>query len=403
MVLPLLVAAVLADAGPLAFEEAVGRATQAPDVVGARDAARLQRKLAGEVPWLTSNPTVLLQPQARTERGVGAGAEFQGGVTQAFNLSGLGEARREGALKEAEAAEVRAAVLALEKRLAAAAAWLDAWGAQATAALAAEEEAAAAQLVPHLERALAAGGATRTELAEAQAFAAEATLEHLDQEGRRVEASVRLGTTLGMEGLPAAVSSQLPAIRPLEELPAVHGGDVTASALDVRASRALADEERARAAETSAQRGWQVQVGVGGAHEFPDTWYGYAGATVTLPAWDLGQRELSLHRAEVRRREAEAEARARAWAPRLAGLRHECEHAREVLSVVEQRLLPAARLAAEHESALFDRGESTLPALLRVRRLALNARARLLRARAETVLADFNYLELHRQLGPEIP
>jgi hypothetical protein len=105
----------------------------------------------------------------------------------------------------------------------------------------------------------------------------------------------------------------------------------------------------------------------------------------------------------VKRREAEAEARARAWATRLAGLRNECEHSREVLAVVEQRLVPAALAAAEHESSLFDRGESTLPALLRVRRLALAARARLLRARAETVLADFNYLELHRQLSPESP
>ncbi|MBM4381375.1 MAG: hypothetical protein FJ086_19060 [Deltaproteobacteria bacterium] len=125
MLLPLLRSPLLAGAGPLTFEQAVDSATQAPDVAGAREAARLQRRLAGEVPRLTVNPTVLVQPQARAVDSRGMGPELQAGVAQAFNLSGLGEARRAAALGEAAAAEAQAEVQALDKRLSAAAAWME--------------------------------------------------------------------------------------------------------------------------------------------------------------------------------------------------------------------------------------------------------------------------------------
>ncbi|MEN9797978.1 MAG: hypothetical protein RL653_1674 [Pseudomonadota bacterium] len=404
MVWTALLTGLLAGAGELGFEEAVALAARAPDVAGTAAAAQLQRRLAGEIPTLTANPTVLVQPQVRHIEQQGQGPELQLGVSQAFNLSGLGAARREGARREADATAAQGRALEAERRVSAAAAWLDAWGAQATAVLAAEEEAQAKELVPRVARALALGGATRPELAEAQAFEAEARLEHLDWEGRRVEAGVRLGQLLGLSHAVARVQQSLPAPLPPEAL-ATAASDAPSPerAADVRAARAGADEERAREAETRAERGWQLQLAAGGAHEYPNNWYGYTGASVTLPAWELGQRERALHRAEVARREADAEARARAWGPAWEGLRHECEHAREVLGILERHLVPAAVEAATLEHQLFLRGESTLPSLLRTRRLALAARARQLRAQAEVALADFKLAEAQRQHAAEAP
>jgi outer membrane protein TolC len=404
MVLTALIAGLVAGAGELGFEEAVALAARAPDVAGTAAAAQLQRKLAGEVPTLTANPTVLVQPQVRHIEQQGQGPELQLGVSQAFNLSGLGAARREGARREAESTAAQARALETERRLAAAAAWLEAWSAQATSQLAAEEEEQSRKLVPRVQRALALGGATRPELAEAQAFEAEARLEHLDWEGRRVEAGVRLGQLLGLAHAVARVDAALPTPLDAAALAAPGGSEPSAErAADVRAARAGADEARARDAETRAERGWQLQLGAGGAHEYPNNWYGYAGASLTLPAWELGQRERALHQAELARKEADAEARAAAWGPAWEGLRHECEHAREVLEILDQHLVPAAVEAATLEQELFVRGESTLPSLLRTRRLALAARARQLQARAQRALADFKLAEAQRQHAPEAP
>ncbi len=403
MVWTALLTGLLAGAGELGFEEAVALAARSPDVAGTAAAAQLQRKLAGDVPTLTANPTVLVQPQVRHIEQQGQGLELQLGVSQAFNLSGLGAARREGARREAESTAAQGRALETDRRVAAAAAWLDAWGAQATAVLAAEEETQAQALVPRVERALSLGGATRPELAEAQAFEAEARLEHLDWEGKRVEAGVRLGQLLGLSHVVARVEAALPP--PLAPAALAAAGETPSAehAADVRAARAGADEERAREAETRAERGWQLQLAAGGAHEYPNNWYGYAGASVTLPAFELGQRERALHQAEAARRDADADARARAWGPAWDGLRHECEHAREVLELLERQLVPASVEAATLEHQLFLRGESTLPSLLRTRRLALAARARQLRARAEVALADFKLTEARRQYAAETP
>jgi outer membrane protein TolC len=377
---------------PLTLDQALARADEAADVTAADAAATERREAVSQLPALTSNPTVLLQPGLRAEAGA-ARPEGQLSVTQGFNVAGLAQARHDVAEHDA----VQARALALERRwqrrVQVARAWLDAWAANAATRAAQEDVDHARELVTRLGRAEASGGVTKADLASARAFAAEAEAFLLAWEGRSVDAGAALAMLLGLDEL-AVVGDAAP------ELPSARVDDLTARVPPhVRLLDAQLAAASARALEAAAQWGTQLQVSVSGAHEAPAAWLAGVGVGLTLPLFERGQADVAVQRALATRLAGELDLARRRARIEVKLLAHELEHTREIDEVVNGQQLPQAVEAAKLEGRRFDQGETTLQELLLVRRAVLTARAAAVVARADLLAARLKARELAAVVG----
>jgi outer membrane protein TolC len=377
---------------PLTLDQALARVDEAADVTAADAAATERRDAVKQLPALTSNPTVLLQPGLRAESGA-VRPEGQLSVTQGFNVAGLAQARHDVAEHDA----VQARALALERRwqrrVQVARAWLDAWAANAATRAAQEDVDHARELVTRLGRAEASGGVTKADLASARAFAAEAEAFLLAWEGRSVDAGAALSMLLGLDEL-AVVGDAAP------ELPTMSVEGLTARVPPhVRLLDAQLAAASSRALEAAAQWGTQLQVSVSGAHEAPTAWLAGVGVGVTLPLFERGQADVAMQRALATRLTGELDLARRRARIEVKLLAHELEHTREIDEVVNGQQLPQAIEAARLEGRRFDQGETTLQELLLVRRVVLTARAAAVVARADLLAARLKARELADVVG----
>ncbi|MCA9700164.1 MAG: TolC family protein [Myxococcales bacterium] len=163
-----------ATGAALSFDEAVGGSAQAPGLVGLEEAVAEKRRSDETLPLLSQGMQVQLMPGGRLPPADQPGFEAQWMVTQGWSLGGYGHKRRDAAAAESEVMAAEARALALEQELGAALAWIRLHEAEARLVLARRELETAGELQAVLEEAVAAGVATRVDLAEARATVAEA-------------------------------------------------------------------------------------------------------------------------------------------------------------------------------------------------------------------------------------
>lgn len=386
-------------AQPLAFDEAIALADRSPALSAQASGVELRRELAESVPWLTSNPTLQVQPGARVSPSGASGPEIYVGVAQELSLSGAGSSRKTVALREVGADEAALALRRRTTRLTVAHAWLAAWATTSALAAAREELELTRQLNASVARGASVGGFTRVDVAVTKAYAAEAHLAELALEGEVFSRSVALGRALAaeMRGLPE-VAAALPVIA-LEASQSAGLVEAATSSKSVQAARAEEDAARAHGAELEASRGTALQVGAFGWREGGGDVAALATLQLTLPAFERAQRERSVAAAGV----AQAEGRVRTALveerlDRLDAL-HELEHTAETRRVLEEELLPAASEAAEGMTRRFTAGEITAQELVVARRTLVSTRARVIRARADEVFARFRVAVLSQEVS----
>ncbi len=387
LLVSLLAAAPAPDSQPLSFAEAQALAAKSALPASLARAVETRRVWDERLPSLAANPTLSVMPGRRAQP-EGPGFELTVTVEQPFFLSNLAGAQRDAARAETRALEKEAVAALLDRRLEVARAWLALWAAQQAAASAAQEAALAQSLRTSVADALALGGATRLELAEAEGYEAEARLAQLSREAEVTHARLSLAVLLGRPpDAELAVAEALPevALPPSEEEPRWLAR--AAELPEAEARRLLGVAERARAAEVRAGRGWQVTVGAQGVREYYGGISGLVMVGVTPPVFDSGQRERGAMLAAAERLEGEAREAAVRAAAELALAFHEREHTDAQLSLVEKSLLPTAEEAARLAEVLLRAGQSTLPDVLRARRARAAASARLASARSEASLA----------------
>lgn len=378
---------------PLTFDQALTRAEAAPEVTAAAGAASARQDALGRLGSMTSNPLLQAQPGLRNENGATL-PEGQLTLQQSFNLAGLASARKETAARELDAARWETRGRRRELRIAAARAWLETWAVTEAARAVLEEEAMAKELVLRIQKAVASDGLTRVDLASARAFAAEARAFHLSLEGQAIDAGGRLAVLLGLDDI-ATVEGPAPVF----DEPAAPSQDAAATWPGVKRLEAQVVSERSRGVEAVAQYGTGLQVQLQGGHDAPTQWFANVALGVTLPLFDVGLRDRSVHEAQARLLEGEL-TRAKAGARvALAMLKHELEHTAEVYDTVVERQLPAAVEAANLQLRRFQGGEATLQELLVVRRLAVAARVEAIRARAGLLAARAHAREVLAELA----
>lgn len=390
-----LLAAAVAEGGVgVTFEETIGLAASAPAVRAAEEAVRVHRERDREISSLPGNPTVTVEP--------GYSDRFEGvaGISQPLSLSGLGGARRDAAAAERTALENDSRAAALSRRLAAAEAWIGLWGAQQALADARAEVRLADEFAERIARAARAAALTRSDLAEAESYRAEAHLAALAVEGEVTDLGYRLAAQLSRATVtPLAAAGPLPRFA----LPARERWAALlprAAALpDVRARALLAEAERAHALEAAAQKGTQLAVGGYWQHDNQGLDGPFLSLALTPGLFDRGQRERAPFEAAARRLEGEhADLAAQAQAE-LARAFHEVEHTGELLQGIEKELVPAAAESARLREAAMNAGEATVLEVLIARRGAAAARARQARAAAAHAWARAKVSLLLAELG----
>ncbi|WP_426751908.1 TolC family protein [Myxococcus sp. Y35] len=387
LLVTLVAAAPASDSQPLSFSEAQALAAKAALPASLARAVETRRVWDARLPSLAANPTLSVMPGRRAQPD-GPGFELTVTVEQPLFLSNLAGAQRDAARAETRALEKEAVAALLDRRLDVARAWLTLWAAQQAAASAEHEAELAGTLRTSVADALALGGATRLELAEAEGYEAEARLAQLAREAEVTHARLALAVLLGRSpDAPLVAAEALPAVAlpPAAEEPRWLAR--AAELPEAEARRLLGAAERARAAEVRAARGWQVTVGAQGVREYYGGLSGLLMVGVTPPVFDAGQRERGALLAAAERLEGEAQEAAVRAAAELALAFHEREHADAQLSLVEKSLVPTAEEAARLAEVLLRAGQSTLPDVLRARRARAAAKARLAFARSEASLA----------------
>jgi outer membrane protein, heavy metal efflux system len=381
---------VTVPAQALSFEQTLSLADAAPSLSAASTAIERRRALAEVIPWLTSNPSVLVQPGARRMNQGAVGPELYLGITQELSLAGAGVARRASAMAEVGAETEERAVLRRGLTIAAAQAWLSLWAAQVALEAARAELTLTKEWQARVAKGAQAGGFTRVDVAVANAYQAEAHLSALSLEGETFVRGVMLNRVLARDADgPAVVTTTLPKVA----IDSASVGRLIATAdtsPPVLAAMATVEVERARGREAEASRGTSLQVGALAWREGGGDLAAVASLQLTLPVFERAQRERSvaaaaLSRAEGRTVTALAEERAE----RVDAL-HELEHSTETLRVLDDELLPASRDALEGMQRRFDAGEATAQELVLTRRALMSTKARHARAQADVIFARFH-------------
>jgi cobalt-zinc-cadmium efflux system outer membrane protein len=381
---------VLAFAQALSFQDAVARVDQAPGLIAEAQVAAAREQHARRVSRMVYNPTLLVQPGARSMAAGGSGAELYVTLTQRLSLGGAGKARRAALERESEHDRERAALLRFELRRAAAETWLACWSAHAIESLAAAELELAETMATGLAPQVQAGEATRADEAGARSWAAEARLAVLSAEADGFREALALASLLGLDArAPQAVSSELPALA-LADRDQVKAADTT----PVRAARGAHAVEAARLTELVAAKKPTLALGVNGWREGNGDVAALLNVEVELPVFERGERERASQAALTADAAGRAELAALHGEVALLLARHEIEHSQAVLAVSEQELVLSAERFADTQRARLEAREGTMAEWLVARRAVLRARIDLVRARAEHTLARFVWAEL---------
>jgi outer membrane protein, heavy metal efflux system len=392
-----------AGQGPaIGFDEALGHGERTPELEGLEAAVEVKRSLDRGIPRLVYGPQVMVMPGVRVAPEQNRGFELQATATQSWSLEGYGPKRRTAAKAETAVLDASARALALERRLAAAHAWIRLHAAERELALAQQELALGRARVERLEASRAAGVSTRMHVSEARADAAELQALVTELQGLVHDLGLVLARETGADAeRPLRTRGEHP--RPLlpddealrrrfaevDRLPAV-----AVERLRARALRAVAVEEQA-------SRGHQLYAGLAVQREATTDlmFFGVMGASL---AGDRGQRQRALAAAEARRAEGRSEQRALELRAALFTLLHDLHHARERVEILQGQVLPAFEELEATQSAAVDHGEGTEPELLLARRRRIAVARRLVAAEAELVWARVQawlYLEAFAAAG----
>lgn len=381
-------------AAPMPFDEALERANRSPLAVASAQAAETRRAFQSRVSSVPANPTVGLQPGFR-HSALGSGPEVMANVSQPLSLGGLSGARHEAMSRELTHDLETARLARHEARLLASEAWLMAWAADGVLREARRELELAKDLAARFERAGKSGAVTKGETAAMRAWVAEAQLAVLASEGEVFQSGVHLNRVLGLDAAtPAQVTPELPALVLVDDAALAASLQASERAPEVTRAASLKNAEEAHARELLAGKGTWLQVGAVGGREGTGDVVALATLSVTLPAFDRGEREAAPFEAAAVRAEGERKAAlAEARAVRVQAT-HELEHTRETLDVLAQQLVPASDDAATFVGQRLAGGDATAPEWILARRAALSARSRKVRAESEHALARFRALEL---------
>jgi outer membrane protein TolC len=163
---------------------------------------------------------------------------------------------------------------------------------------------------------------------------------------------------------PLSADQQRRALQQLERLP------------EIGAKSLLARSELVRAREERAARGVHLSVGAQLRHDALGATIVEGTLSLPLPLMDVGAREYASRSAEATRLEGEvSDLRVRARAALVLAF-HEVEHTQEVLTLLDDGLLPAAEQAVALRTRELEAGEGTLLELIDARRTLFDARAR---------------------------
>ncbi|MDP3233525.1 MAG: TolC family protein [Myxococcales bacterium] len=381
---------VTVPAQALSFEQTLSLADASPSLSAASTAIERRRALAEVIPWLTANPSVLVQPGGRRMAQGTFGPELYLGLSQEVSLAGAGVARRAAAMAEVDADTEERAVLRRGLVIAAAQAWLSLWAAQVALEAARAELTLTKEWQARVAKGAAVGGFTRVDVAVANAYQAEAHLTALSLEGEAFVRGVQLNRVVGRDAnRPAVATAALPVVT-IDDERVSHVTETAETSPPVRSAKATVEVERLKEREAEASRGTSLQVGALAWREGAGDLAAVASLQLTLPVFERAQRERSvaaaaLSRAEGRTLTALADERAE----RVDAL-HELEHSLETLRVVEDELLPASREALDGMQRRFDAGEATAQELVLTRRALMSTKARHARAQADVVFARFH-------------
>ncbi len=362
----------------LSFEQAIGRGAAVPELVGATAAAEQAARAPLPRAWapftIVFSPSLRLAPTG--DRGVEGGIAIQ----QAVPLGAPNDARRATRDTIASRRSATAAALALDLRLAAAAAWIASWGARARLASAERDLVLARSIAEATTRGGAVGAFTAPEVADARAFVAEAVARRIDAEGAVADTAFELAATTHHAGRVMAEGDlPAPAITVRADWPALVARARRLPAVTAR--RLVARADRARAVEEHANRGRQLMFGGDLLRDGPGALAVIASVGLTFPH-DRGQREAGLALADASEADGQAEGLAARGAIELERALHDVEHTGELLEALERELVPAADDAARQRTRAFELGETTVVELLAAQRTSLAAHARVSDARA---------------------
>ena len=396
--LVLVLSAAPAPAIPITFDDALRTAAGVPVVAGAREAAAVASQTAGEVSWMSGNPTVLLQPGYRTSPE--SGWEALVTLSQPFSFAGLGARRQEAAAAEARALAQAVRSISLEQRWTVSQAWVELWTAGQLVALRGREAELALEFRDKVSRAAEARLLTRADLAEAEGYLAEARLAHLADEGQAFVAARTLCRAVGgcsgvLETAGALPGPAVPDTSQVEQLAgALERSPRVASAV------AVLEADTAKLAEWRARTSWQASVVLTAQRDVPAGFVFFGGLSLTPPLFDRGEREVGpLAQARARADAGVAQARLDARTE-LQLLVHEVEHTGETLHLVEGSLVPPAAERLRLRELQLQQGHATVLEVLLARRAALAAQARAVTARADHGLARVRLFFLAQELTP---
>lgn len=377
-----------AQSGPaIDFDEALGHSASTPELVGLEEAVGRKQSLDREIPRLVYGPQFMVMPGIRVYPPQNRGLELQASATMPWSLEGYGPKRHAAAKAQTELLDASARALALERRLAAAHAWIQLHAAEQELALARQELALARARVERLEAGRVAGVSTRMHVAEAKADAAELRALVTELSGLVHDLGLVLARETGADAErplrtrgapPAPVLPGEDELRrrfaAVDELPAV-----AVERLRARALQAVSVEEQS-------SRGHQMYAGVAVQREGSGDlmFLGVLGASL---ARDRGQRQHAMAAAEARHAEGLSEQRALELQAALSTVLHDLHHARERVEILEGQVLPTFAELETAQTLAVDTGEGTEPELLLARRRRIAVARNLVAAEGELVWA----------------
>ena len=366
----------------LDFSDAMARSREAPAVREVEAALKTKRAVDRQLGALSHNPQISIDAGYRNDTG-GQGAVLQVAVQQGINLAGYIAARHRSVEHEEAtlALELRAALW--RQRLGTARLWTELWGTTQALQRTREEVELAKQSLGRTERLFQTGAATQVDVGSARVYLAEVEARRIGVEGEAIEQELTLGRFLGMsdgvqiKGAPEAV--RLPALTEALQTEALRR---CAQVPEPLLRRSAEQVERARADETTAQRGTQLWIGAMGLHEPTAPWAAFGTLSLSLPIFDRGQRERADLLASAARLHITAQSTESGTQIELRTLLHEVEHFGELSTLLDDSLLPAAERDVAQRERLLAAGDGTVFQVLSARRGLSTARTQAARCRA---------------------
>lgn len=354
------------------FEQAIMGAESTPGVSARRDGvnrrARLDRLVGGSV----SGWQLLFQPGVRVLPEANRTFAIQGTLMKSWSLVKLRAARREAARGETETFATEIDALVLDRRLEAARLWIELYVAQLQLDLARKDVELATSLARGVAEATTAGVLLAADVAEADAYVAEASARELETRGRVHDLGLELSRAMGGDPwstLSAAGALPSPPLPSLDEIATRYRGvdalpAARAARLQTRAARARVVEER------RFQRGSQITAGTQIDRDDPRGLLLYGIVGFTIPDRSYGRREEGQLVLDASAANAASEEIAHVLRSNLARNLHELEHVAVVVERLDGNLLPALRRAVAARDEARAAGEGTVfEALVARRRL----------------------------------